>query len=520
VDRRNNHFYFGYNMNSIFFDSSPYSGPNGREQPDFEPAVIGYDSEGRMKWWNRLYTEAKDTTGDGQIDVTYTSPPDQYIDGLDIDYSVPLEEGGNVVVVARCHGNNTSNFWWGNQIALRPGASAFQNRFTGTEGNIHINYIARLVADDGNILAGTYLAGFFRRIINGKGNWPTQTYPQPIHDGWANHNAGWPDLTTTRIEPNSLRVGPDGRVYVVGNGPRMVTTSNAFQKLPRRLGHNNPILNEGSAPWNNWVRAYEPYLDALAYSSALTGVWTYPDGNIDAEPQGAGNTVLRGVWPVSGGLLVVGQHSNGAGTSAGGNNIPTANVPEWGATAYTGITGIFGLLPFGEDRPQAAFSMEVTKGSVHLNAGPSSANAANFAWSFGDGSTASGVEAHHHYSQTGTYLLGLSVTTADGLTASTHRWVEITEVSESPIPAPPVHIRGNASGSPVLAFATRMGSTYRIQVSNTLHPDDWADLGDPLAGTGEEELFALPDHPPAGPIFYRVVITTDAPATGAQPATE
>ncbi|MCD8482072.1 MAG: hypothetical protein LR015_04980 [Verrucomicrobia bacterium] len=225
VDRRNNYFYFGYNIKSIFWDAGARI-----EQPDFEPAVIGYNADGEMIWWNRLYTEARDTTGDGLIDTTFVSPPDQYIDGMDIDYSVPLSAGGSVIVMARCHGNNTSNFWSGNNIALNPGANAFQNRFTGVEGNIHISYIARLRADDGNLEAATFLAGFFRRIINNRGNWPTQTYPEPIHDGWPNHNAGWPDLTTTRATENATRVGPDGRIYTVGRGPRMVTTSNAFQK--------------------------------------------------------------------------------------------------------------------------------------------------------------------------------------------------------------------------------------------------------------------------------------------------
>lgn len=41
MDRRNNHFFFGYNMNSNFFDPSPYSDPNGREQPDFKTVAIG-----------------------------------------------------------------------------------------------------------------------------------------------------------------------------------------------------------------------------------------------------------------------------------------------------------------------------------------------------------------------------------------------------------------------------------------------------------------------------------------------
>lgn len=503
VDRRNNHFYYGFNIKSIFWDHGA-----GHEQPDFEPAVIAYDDEGRMKWWNRLYREAADTTGDGEIDTTWVSPPDQYIDGMDVDYSVPLSEGGNVVVVGRCHGNHVSNFWSGNNIDARPGASAFQNRFTGTEGNIHISYIARLAGDDGTLLAGSYLAGFFRMIIGGKGNWPTQTYPEPIHDGWPNHNAGWPDLTTTRIVENSLRVGPDGRVYMVGWGPRMVTTSNAFQKLPRRLGHHNPILNEGSSPWNRWVRAYEPMLDALAYSSTLTGVWTYPDGDINANPQGADNVQLRGVWPVSNGLLVVGQHSNGSGTSAGGNDMPTANIPPWGHESYNGITGVFGLMPFSEDRPRAAFAPLVALGqlSVDAAASESSSEIVSHTWTFGDGATATGATATHTYSAPGTYLVGLTVTNEDGHSASTHRWVEIVDAVAPPV-VPPVRVAAPAAPGQTmrLAFASQAGMRYQVQQSGALDVQDWEDWGEAMDGTGAEMEVDV-DTPTSGALFYRVVI--------------
>jgi PKD repeat protein len=519
VDRRNNHFYYGFNIKSIL---APGSGHG--ENPDFEPAVIAYDAEGNMKWWSRLYREAADTTGDGLIDTTWRSEPDQYIDGMDIDYSVPLEDGGHVVVVARCHGNNVSNFWAGNNIAMRPDASGFQNRFTGTEGNIHISYIARLTADDGNLYAATFIAGFFRRIISGKGQWPTQPYPEPIHDGWPNHNAGWPDLTTTGVTANSARVGPDGRVYMVGVGPRMVTTSNAHQKLPRRLGHNNPLLNEGTSPWSNWVRAYEPNLNALAYSSALMGTWTYPDGNIDAEPVGANNTQLQGVWPISGGLLVVGQHSNSAGTSAGGNNIPTANVPAWGEEAYNGITGIFALLPFDDARPQPAFSAVENGGRVFLDAAASTSLSAisEYRWTFGDGTSATGPEPVHEYLATGTYLVGLTVTNEDGLRASTHQFVVVQNLDYNPAgvirfasdaisvdeDAGTVSvevIRGGAEGAVSVAYATGGGTAVPgedyVATSGTL---EWAD-GD---GTARQILISILDDDFAlGDVTFQITLS-------------
>lgn len=101
-------------------------GPDGN--PDFEPAVLAMTDTGAIKWWSRLYHEM---SADGKS--VLNSTPDQYIDGLAVDQITSA-----LVVLARCHGNNISNYWSGNAVALHPGTNSFQNTFTGTNGNIHI----------------------------------------------------------------------------------------------------------------------------------------------------------------------------------------------------------------------------------------------------------------------------------------------------------------------------------------------------------------------------------------------
>jgi len=336
IDRRTGNFFVGFNTNSRFWDASA-----NKVQPDFEPAVVAYAADGALLWWSRLYHEVIDADSDRLIDPgeTRLSPPDQYVDGLEVDYSQAAGIGG-LVVVARSHGNAPSNLWNGDSVARHPGSSAFHNRFTGNEGNIHLSWIGRLDLDDGTLDRATYLGGFFRRIIGGKGNWPSTPYAEEIHDGWPDHNLGWADLTTTMTTPNTVRVDDAGRVHVVGRGPRMVTTSNAFQKLPRRLGHNNPVINEGTAPWNAFVRVYQPDLRTLAYSSALTGDWSYPTGNRDDEPEGADNTALHGVLPLPDGLLVTGMQLDQ------GNPVPVVNPASWQSDSFAGTTGLIGLLSF------------------------------------------------------------------------------------------------------------------------------------------------------------------------------
>ncbi|MDO4569317.1 MAG: hypothetical protein Q4D38_02915 [Planctomycetia bacterium] len=69
------------------------------------------------------------------------STPDQYLDALAIDHAVPLSSGGgNLVVVARCHGNSVNNFGDGNSILenATSGRKSFQPSISGTSGNIHL----------------------------------------------------------------------------------------------------------------------------------------------------------------------------------------------------------------------------------------------------------------------------------------------------------------------------------------------------------------------------------------------
>lgn len=142
VDRRNNDFYVGFSVQTRLPDGGP----------DFEPAVVAMTASGGLKWWSRVYHEflPKDASakkGDVLRDGdTRTSTPDQYVDHLAVD-----DAGQTLVVAARCHGNNVINLWSGDAIAARPGAHGFQNRFTGSNGNVHIQWLGKLALADGQL---------------------------------------------------------------------------------------------------------------------------------------------------------------------------------------------------------------------------------------------------------------------------------------------------------------------------------------------------------------------------------
>ena len=303
IDRRNNHFYFGYSTQSRL--------PGGN--PDFEPAVVAMTSTGALKWWARLYQETDSN-----------SSPDQYVDGLAIDTA-----NDRLVVLARSHGNNVINFWSGNDIELNPGGQGFQNRFTGTNGNIHISWLGKYGLDDGGIHAATWVAEFNEGETGGA------PHPDPNLGGWPNPNAGWPELNTTRCR-NDVEVLEDGSVLIACTGRRTATTIDAHQRMP--------LPGQAVGTWNEFVRVYRSDLSGLVYSSLLTGDWDQTTG------QGGGNTHIQGVLPLANGVLVTGHHEADAG-SPRGEPVPIAgNTPGWGRATPTGETALVARLQFDIDQ--------------------------------------------------------------------------------------------------------------------------------------------------------------------------
>jgi len=291
IDKRNDNIYFGMNFKSVL--------PSG--QPDFEPAVIAMDSTGMLMWWSRMYHEVT-PAGNNAV-----SEPDQYIDALAIDYA-----NDKLVVGARCHGNNVENFWEGNTINSDPSAYGFQNNFTGNSGNNHISWLGKFQLNDGIITNSTYMA----ELAESTGSFGTP-HADPNLDGWPDPNTGWPNVNTTRIARNNLKVSSSGDVCVLAVGRRTITTANAYQKMVK------PFYG-GLSSWNSFVRVYDAQFHVPKYSSLVVGQW-------DTLTQAGGdNTELFGVFKTSQGVICVGRQKADTTGSPIGNNIPISNVTQWG----------------------------------------------------------------------------------------------------------------------------------------------------------------------------------------------
>ncbi len=314
VDRRNGNFYFGYSTQTTL--------PGG--QPDFEPAIVAMSADGSLLWWNRLYRE-----------TISNSTPDQYVDGVAIDYA-----RNEIVVLARSHGNNTYNLWPGDQIAANPQGRGFQNRFSGTNGNIHVSWIGKFSLTANELHASTFVGEY----VEGSTNYGAP-FLTGLLAGWPNPNAGWPNLNTTR-NCNDLKIASDGAVGIVCQGRRTITTNNAWQTMPYPIGTEASLVGT----WNYFVRVYEPDLSGLRYSSLITGAWNTTNG------QGGDNTSLLGLEFAPDALLVAGVHNACASVDsvcsaamvanrvARPNPLTTADPPAWGQPAPDSQSAILGRL--------------------------------------------------------------------------------------------------------------------------------------------------------------------------------
>ena len=291
--------YLGLNVKSVL--------PGGN--PDFEPAVIAFDESGREQWWSRLYHEV---TPAGEMRL---STPDQYVDAIAVDYSQPAARG-SVVVNARTHGNNTENFWEGNEIKASSGATGFQNRFTGTNGNIHLSWVGKLGAQTGTLQASTYVGELSEGVKAGRTALSASRF-----GGWPDPNAGWPDLNTTRLRPNALVTTADGSVVVIGTGRRTLTTADAYQRMP--LPGNGEV-----GTWNDFVRQYTPQLSDVSYSSLVTGDWDRATG------AGGDNVDILAVAKTEDALVAVGFQNDK------GNALPSVRVPLFGIAQASGTTAV------------------------------------------------------------------------------------------------------------------------------------------------------------------------------------
>jgi PKD repeat protein len=153
-----------------------------------------------------------------------------------------------------------------------------------------------------------------------------------------------------------------------------------------------------------------------------------------------------------------------------------------------------------EHPPTASFTVQTAMplaGQPVLFDGSSSSDPdgpiTSYFWNFGDGGTAGGATPSHTYASYGTYSVTLTVTVADGQTASTTKQVVVKSV---PVAAFAVLTRNPAVGRPVVFDGSRSSDPTTSIVSYS-----W-DFGDGATGTG-----SIPSHAYSTYGTYTVTLT-------------
>jgi hypothetical protein len=308
IDRRDNTMYIGFNNS------------NPQNTHDFEPMAVAFKPDGEQLWYSHLYTVWNDTNGNNIVDAgeTFQCPPDQYVDGMAIDYSRPVG-APEIVVLARCHGNAPNNYW--------SGVNSFHNGFTGTNGNEHLGWLGRFKGADGTFINASWQAEYDPFTTNFG-----SPYADPNLDGWPDHNSGWPGLKTTKSR--SLSIDASGNILVVATSRGPVTTANAFQKATK------PTATTKGC-WADFARLFKSDFSTLVYSSTLSDPWDSTTGN------GGGNIHFCAAEPVAGGIIVVGYHmADSTNTALGAGPMPTSNVPSWASATPNGESAVFAKLMY------------------------------------------------------------------------------------------------------------------------------------------------------------------------------
>ncbi|MDN4612597.1 PKD domain-containing protein [Arthrobacter burdickii] len=146
-----------------------------------------------------------------------------------------------------------------------------------------------------------------------------------------------------------------------------------------------------------------------------------------SEAKDADGTITGYAWTFGDGAVASGRTAQHAYAAAGSYDVTLTVTDSDGASATVTRTVTVQVAPPAS--PTASFTARTDNLTATFSgAGSSSPNGAitTYAWSFGDGSTATGVSPSHAYRAAGTYDVKLTVTDVRGAQASTTQSVSVS----------------------------------------------------------------------------------------------
>lgn len=236
-----------------------------------------------------------------------------------------------------------------------------------------------------------------------------------------------------------------------------------------------------------------------------TAAFTFDTEQLTAQFDASGSTPPAAGGEITGYAWDFGDGTTGTGVTAS-HQYAAAGTYSVTLTVSSGdqqgqVTQVLTLAE--AQGPAAAFTTSLTGRALAVDATGSTAGDAaitGYAWDFGDGTTATGATAEHRYAKDGSFTVTLTVTDANGLSASTENVLAVA--NSAPVPA----FTLGSSGLDVQVDA----STSR-DADGTIESYAW-DFGDGATATG-----ATAEHAYGQAGSYQVtLVVTDNDGTSAE----
>jgi PKD repeat protein len=188
----------------------------------------------------------------------------------------------------------------------------------------------------------------------------------------------------------------------------------------------DPFGNELLSPVSNSVTASGNAAPSAAFTATTTGLRVDVDAATSTDADG---TVASYAWTFGDGTTATGRTASRTYAAAGTYSVKLTVTDDQGAVGTTTRTVTVAPTPPANTAPTASFTSTTAGLRVDVDGSGSTdadGTVASYAWTFGDGTTATGATANRTYAAAGTYDVRLTVTDDDGATASVTRSVTVT----------------------------------------------------------------------------------------------
>ncbi len=330
--------------------------------------------------------------------------------------------------------------------------------------------------------------------------------------------AGFASTRTAVTAPDSLSIEAWVRTTSTRGG-RIVGFGNSATGSSTNYDRHLYLTNDGRVVFGVYPGAVKTLSSTAGYNDGSwhhvvatlggTGMTLSVDGKqVASDPVVVSGQSYQGYWRIGGDSLGGWPARPSSDYLAGDIDevaiYPAPLNPAQIAAHYAAGTGQVNAVPKG------AFTAGTAVLDLDVDASGSTdpdGAVTGYAWSFGDGGTATGVRASHHYAVAGTYQVSLTVTDDAGASSTSTQ---------------PVTVSAPVNQAPTAAFtASTTGLAAGLDASASADPDgtvtgyDWS-FGDGGTGTGQTVTHT---YTQAGSYPITLTVTDDAGATATRTST-